>query len=388
MIKDIETKKYEKYDKEEEIVLRMSKINASDNDYSYVRKLAENNNIKWDKIIGILILNRLVGVAYKNLNKCIILPIEVERALMAIFEVQEQIVLEQKNQIMIIGTEFERRNLNYCFLKGAVLNSIVYELGERVSNDTDILVDEKELDQFIEALEALGYIQGYIYDGKIVPASKKEKLFARMNTYEIIPFHKQIHNKFMPIHSIDINFKLSNEYSEAKANNLLENSLIIGNSNFMLRTMELEKFILFLCVHLYREAVMAYKIMQGKDLSLYKFMDIHFMLIKYKEQIDINNLYGIAEKICKIKEVFFAFYYTEKLFPGTFGENILEMFQPDDVAYLNQYKSRDNTEVIFTWKEEFEQRVFSDTRVEEARQNIEGEEKRRKSIINMLGNEK
>ena len=319
MIKDIETK-YEKYDKEEEIVLRMSKINASDNDYSYVRKLAENNNIKWDKIIGILILNRLVGVAYKNLNKCIILPIEVERALMAIFEVQEQIVLEQKNQIMIIGTEFERRNLNYCFLKGAV--------------------------------------------------------------------HKQIHNKFMPIHSIDINFKLSNEYSEAKANNLLENSLIIGNSNFMLRTMELEKFILFLCVHLYREAVMAYKIMQGKDLSLYKFMDIHFMLIKYKEEIDINKLYGIAEKICKIKEVFFAFYYTEKLFPGTFGENILEMFQPDDVAYLNQYKSRDNTEVIFTWKEEFEQRVFSDTRVEEARQNIEGEEKRRKSIINMLGNEK
>ena len=149
MIKDIETKKYEKYDKEEEIVLRMSKINASDNDYSYVRKLAENNNIKWDKIIGILILNRLVGVAYKNLNKCIILPIEVERALMAIFEVQEQIVLEQKNQIMIIGTEFERRNLNYCFLKGAVLNSIVYELGERVSNDTDILVDEKELEHWV-----------------------------------------------------------------------------------------------------------------------------------------------------------------------------------------------------------------------------------------------
>lgn len=54
-----------------------------------------------------------------------------------------------------------------------------YEFGERLSNDTDLLVDEKDLKKVDEILKRHGYIQGRVENNKVIPATQKEILFAK-----------------------------------------------------------------------------------------------------------------------------------------------------------------------------------------------------------------
>ena len=49
------------------------------------------------------------------------------------------------SEILKLDKYFEEAGINYAFFKGAVLNTMYYEFGERLSNDTDLLVDEKDL---------------------------------------------------------------------------------------------------------------------------------------------------------------------------------------------------------------------------------------------------
>lgn len=51
-----------------------------------------------------------------------------------------------------------------------------------------ILVGERDLGKVDKILKAMGYIQGIFKNGEIIPATKKEILFARLNTYETFPY--------------------------------------------------------------------------------------------------------------------------------------------------------------------------------------------------------
>ena len=340
-------------------------------------KIILQESIDWDLFLGKLFNNRVNGVIANKMGEMVNIPVTVKRSLQFMLLSQIQRNACHKQEIAKISAELEREDVNYAFLKGAVLNFVYYGEGERISNDTDILVNVEDLTKVIKICKKMGYIQGYVKNGEIVPATKKEIMFAQLNTYETVPMIKETGNPYLPFHEFDINFRLGNDDKGEMSKLMLKDTVIVGNSTFKLRTMSLERFLIYLCIHLYREATMVYKIVRGDDLILYKFMDIHYFINSNQQKMSWEKLLKEAKILDRQKDVYYALYFTEKLYPGTVESEILNSFDMLGKDFLNQYRGRDNSEEVYEWKLKFHERMFDDvSRIKEAKENIEHEDER------------
>lgn len=373
-----------KFQPYEQLVLMTSRYLLTDDEKEYISKLVQRYDMNWDAYLGCVLINRVNGVVYKNIRDVQGIPKYVKYFLKVAHK--EQIIrttLHQK-EIAQISQKFEEENISHSFLKGAVLNTIFYEPGDRISNDTDIMIEKDSIDKVVSLTKEMGYIQGLEQNGEIVPATKKEILFARLNTYEIIPMLKYVDPEHLPIHELDINFRLSNDDAWESTSEMLADTILLHNGERQIRTLSLEKFLLFMCIHHYREACMIYKIIHGNDLTLYKFMDIHFLVSQKKDETDWKKLLDIATRFERIRDVYYTFYYTERLYPGTFPPGVLEMFRPEDTGFIDEYKGKDNTSETYKWEMSFEERALSYKRKVESVKNIEDEFKRFQDIISRL----
>lgn len=338
--------------------------------------------IDWAKFVGLAIRHRVVGVVYKRINKIEKVPREVERSLKYIYLGQRERNKLQNQIILELSKELEMCGANYVFLKGAILNSYYYEEGERVSNDVDILTVRSEISKIAEAAKRAGYIQGKVRNGKIVAATLKQIVFNQLNTYETVPFFKKIDKEYISFSEFDVNFRLGNDDTGEATKELLKENHLVDKSKLAIRTMRLEKFFLYLCIHLYREAIMVFKIIKGDDLLLYKFLDIHKVIWKEKS-FDWKYLLALANKLNRIQDVYYTLYFTEMLFPNTIDIEKLEMFKTSDELFLNQYRGKDNSKEVYEWNMEFSARMFNETaRIKEAKKNIGKEHSRYRKIKN------
>lgn len=375
--------KLSKFQPHEQLLLLASRYSLTENEKDYMSRLVMRYDMDWDSFLGAAFINRVNGVVYKNL--C---GFKIQKYVMYFLELayREQIIRTtlHQNEIAAISGKFEEEHINHSFLKGSVLNTIFYEPGSRISNDTDIMIEKESIDKVVSLTKEMGYIQGKEKDGEIIPATKKEILFARLNTYEIVPMLKYVDKEHLPIHELDINFRLGNDDVFESAPEILSDTILLHNGDRQIRTLTLEKFLLYLCIHHYREANMIYKIIRGNDLTLYKFMDIHFFVSQKSSEIDWKKLLELAEKFNRIKDVYYTFSYAERLYPNTFPEGVLDMFRPEDTAYLDEYKGKDNTTQTFKWEMSFEERALSYKRRLESLKNIEEEYNRFMEITQKL----
>ena len=372
--------KISKFGKVEDMILLLSRKDYDNKVEKYLQDLIKENIIDWKLFLGLSTNHRVNGVIFERVNKLLV-PTTVKRSLHFMYLSQVERNNCHREEIYKIFEELERERINYAFLKGAVLNSVYYEKGERISNDSDILVELDDLSKVIKICEKMGYVQGHIESGEIVPATKREIMFAQLNTYETVPMIKKTGNLYLPFHELDINFRLGNDDKAVMSKVMLQDTKIVGNSSFKLRTMSLEKFLIYLCIHLYREAIMIYKIVRGDDLILYKFMDIHYFIISNQKKLSWEKLLREAETLDRQKDVYYALYFTEELYPGTVDNEILESFDMLGKDFLNQYRGKDNSEEVYEWKLEFHERMFDDVkRRREAKKNIEYENERYNNI--------
>lgn len=365
----------------EKMILLLSRKRYNEKIEEYIHNLILQEKNDWTLFLGLVIKHRVNGVICNRIQNMERVPLSVKRSLQFMFLSQIQRNACHKQEIVKIYYELEKEEVNYAFLKGAVLNFVYYGEGERISNDTDILVNPEDLAKVIKICEKMGYVQGHIENGEIVPATKREIMFAQLNTYETVPMIKKTGNPYLPFHEFDINFRLGNDDKGEMSKIMLKDTEIVGNSAFKLRTMSLERFLIYLCIHLYREATMVYKIVRGDDLILYKFMDIHYFIISNQQKLSWEKLLKEAETLDRQKDVYYALYFTEELYPGTVGSEILKSFDMLGKDFLNQYRGRDNSEEVYEWKLEFHERMFDDvSRIAEAKENIGHENERYNSI--------
>lgn len=374
-------RKLTKFDSLEQMVLLLSRADFNEQMSEYINELVSKENIDWDRFLGLVINHRVNGVVCKRIKGIREIPQTVIRALNFMLISQKERNRCHRDEIHKISLVLEENGINYAFLKGAVLNTIYYGNGERISNDTDILLDVGDLNKVIQLCTPMGYIQGEVKNGEIIRATKKEILFAQLNTYETVPLIKKTGNPYMPFHEFDVNFRLGNDDKSSLSNNLIQNTVLSGDDEFSLRTMTVENFLIYLCIHLYREAVMVFKIVQGDDLILYKFMDIHYYIEANRQYISWENLKEEVMRLDKVKDVFYVLFFAEQLYPGTIGDSVLKMFETQDNRFLDQYRGRDNTDEIYDWKLNFYERMFHpQARMAEAKKNI-GEESERYNNI-------
>lgn len=376
--------KLQDYKLHEQAVLLCTRKDFCEEIKSYIIELFETPGFNWYEFLGISMINRVNGVVYKNIKDIDRVPKYVKYFLKIAYLEQKERTSIHKNEIIKVSKMFEENNIKHAFLKGAVLNTIIYSPGDRISNDTDILVSVDDLDKAVSLLKDDNYVQGEVLDDKSYPATKKEILFARLNTYEIVPLHKPVDERYLPYHEVDINFRLGNDSTQEEAVELLNNTVSLEEKGYSVRTLSLEEFLIFLCIHHYREAIMVYKIVRGDDLNLYKFMDIHFLLSSRGNEIDWKRFADRTKEMNRKKDVYYTLCFTEKLYPGTVSADILDDLKPDDISFLNEYRGRDNSDEVYTWKTDFIHRVFSYERQLEAMDNIGEESARFRNIIDIV----
>jgi hypothetical protein len=100
--------------------------------------------------------------AFRRNNLLTLLPEELVLHLEHIHSLNFKRNLQILEQCRTIGTSLNHKGIEPLFLKGAgfLLSGMYYDLGDRIMEDIDILVPEKDLQKSMEYLFFLGYMPG------------------------------------------------------------------------------------------------------------------------------------------------------------------------------------------------------------------------------------
>lgn len=302
-----------------------------------------NEQLDYPYILGQLLFNRVGGSAYKLLKECNCLSKinrEFRNILITIFDTNREKAKSFKLAMNELSEMLKNVSINYALLKGALL-VYIYDEGLRTSNDFDILIDQDNISILANILKENGFKQGHIRTGEFIPASRFEILSSRMNRGETVPFIKEIHLPQMKYCEVDINFSL--DFKASQETNIVSEFLqniqpLIKTENAELNTLNRSHFLLHLCTHLYKEATVINWVVMGRDISLYKFMDIYLFVHEYFDEKFKNQLIFEIKKYGLEKECFYSFHYTKELFDikEEYLDCLLEEIKPDDLLFLNQ----------------------------------------------------
>lgn len=255
--------------------------------------LAKHLNCRFGKeeVLGTLFLNRIAGYAYyklKQFNANESLGRDFMNSLNAYVQYGISANKKYKKNLRLLSEALQGIHCPYAILKGGILYDR-FPPGVRVSNDIDVLVSEEDIDVFSSALESKGFSQGYLKNGVFEEASRAEIIYSKMNKGETVPFVKRLSSQKNDYLEIDLNFSLdSTPQSAQTAKRMLSDTAKMENG---LLTLSPADFFIHLCAHLYKEATSIFWVSKGRDLGLYKFLDICYILkkISFKEKENIIN---------------------------------------------------------------------------------------------------
>lgn len=250
-------------------------------------------------VLGQLFFNRLPGVAYDILKQRGSLG-KVNRE----FRYSLQTAYEQNKKrnrdfyrcVGEVAEILEQCDCTVALLKGALLCGL-YPEGYRTANDIDLLVAPQDITKVGKRLQEQGFRQGYIRNGQWIPADRREIIESRMTRGEVIPYIKEVNWPEMKYAEVDINFSLDCQSGdEATVQAMLERVTHAEVGGRKLPTLCKEDFFIHLCGHLYKEATTLPWIEMGRDMTLYKYMDLYWMLGRMSDW-EIKEVFDRAEEL-------------------------------------------------------------------------------------------
>ncbi|MCI9415713.1 MAG: nucleotidyltransferase family protein [Clostridiales bacterium] len=294
-------------------------------------------------VLGELLYHRMGSVAWHVLKECGLtgrVNREFRNTLHMVYDSNCQKSTGFRRLLTGMADVLEDVNFPYAVLKGARL-AYEYPVGLRTSNDLDILVRQQDISSLTERLKAAGYVQGYIRNDHLVPATRSEILNSRLNRGETVPFVRRVDWEQMKFCEVDINFSLDFKAKESShpVELLLEERepLEVGEGRTLM-TLSRADFLIQLCAHLYKEAVIYQWVEMGRDLSLYKFCDIYLLITK---ELDAALCGILTDRIlsCGVeKECYYALSLTDRLFEvnNPYLPVLLRDIKPADTAYMHE----------------------------------------------------
>ncbi len=240
---------------------------------------------EWYETLGFLYSHKIAGLFYNRAEKQgLLLPWKIKKQLGETYAAQRRRVAYMREELRDVSEKLLEENAEHIFLKGSVLSNLaenaLYEDGERISNDVDILVKPDGITAVEKCLQDLGFVQGRYEpsSGKVIPFPRLEILKRRMNRGETAPFLKATGNPEVPYIEADINFSLGNIPGEKDSllSELLSASKVYEGIVRM-RVTDEELFFLHLIMHQYKESCLYFMAERSKDLDLYKLADIYYL---------------------------------------------------------------------------------------------------------------
>ena len=303
-----------------------------------------------DEVFGKLLANRTGPITYASLMKNGLsdrIGREYRTVLRTLFESSLSKNKVYLGQVNYIDSILQSTGIPYAPLKGAVLCP-EYPEGYRSANDIDILISSKDIDTVSAALLSEGFNQGYLKNGVFREASRAEIVRTRMTRGETVPFFKLTENGYL---EVDINFSF--DYM-SDASHVTER--VLNGSGRLGR----DDFLIHLCSHLYKEAATLPWIMMGRDMSVYKYVDLYFLL----HDTAYPDLFGRARELGLEKECAFAVAETDELLgvPPEMSETASDILQNSD-DFLHIVKDPAGHKTYIYTEKDIVKRFFSENRI-------------------------
>ncbi len=271
------------------------------------------------EILGYLFANRMQGVAYDNLVKSDGLKSANREVRNTLRDAHEWTVRKNENYtwcVSKVSSVLREFSLPAAMVKGAYLH-MKYPAGCRTANDIDLLMRPEDISPMSEILAGLGFEQGYIRNDSFSPATRREIIESRVMRGETVPFVKEINLPYMKYLEIDINFSLDYKNTPPDTLSKMLNQLTWKEcDHFYIPTLQTSDFFLHLCAHLYKEATTLPWIQMGRDMTLYKYCDIDY-LIREMTEPDLEALFSRAEELDMLYICSYAIAETMELFCDT-----------------------------------------------------------------------
>ncbi|MCI8472296.1 MAG: nucleotidyltransferase family protein [Clostridiales bacterium] len=291
-----------------------------------------------EELFGHIVLNKMVGIAFKKLDHRDLNP-ELRKTFSLLNGNYLNRSVLYKKQLKYLASVLSIANFDYSLLKGAFLSTNLYESGQRVSNDFDILISSENISKLQKLLTDSGFIQGRINSSnEIIPATRKEILESRLNYGQTVPFVKNVENSPLVI---DINFSLD---FKASANNIVEeflnDTIDAAFEDIFFKTLSPVKFLLHLACHLYKEATTYDWVVGRRDLMLYKFCDIYMFIYKYGTTEYFSSLTEQIKKYGLEKECYYTFENASIIYPALNEidgfSKVKESIKPERLDFMKQ----------------------------------------------------
>lgn len=254
---------------------------------------------------------------------------------------------------------FEKNNISYAVIKGAVLSKMAYnDAFCRCSGDIDLLICRNQMDAVKQILLDCGFIQGRIVDNAVVPFSRRELLFHISMSHQAAPFIKKTSNPLCPFINVDVNVDIFWGESRRKAdmNDVLRHTEPAEISGVKLQKLTPEMEFIALCLHHYKDANSLYLLWLGK-LNLSLFCDIYFYL--KNSQLHLQNLKQLSDEYQAADYLYYCIYYAYEIFNDSALLPYLEALKTEESEnILNTFGLSDGE--IKTWGIGFYERLFSD----------------------------
>lgn len=231
-------------------------------------------------VLGHLMYNRMGGIAYHLMTVTEttgFAPREFRNTLRDMWQLNNEKNESYTRGRNLVSDILEKSGAEYVLLKGAHLCDR-YPPGCRTANDVDVLTQGKWITQIGNALRDAGFRQGAIRNGVFTPATRQEILQTKMMRGETVPYFLRVDFPYMQYLEVDINFSLDyKNTSHTALPAFLSGSQLKGTC----RIPSAPHFLLHLCTHLYKEAATYPWVQMRRDMSLYKFCDLYFLLYAY-----------------------------------------------------------------------------------------------------------
>lgn len=315
--------------------------NRTEEEQQIINALAKKK-MDWGYIAGQLTHHRLSGYFLAGLdeeqkNK---LHYELRIALEMIVNVQKQQHKEMLSCILPVLNLFDEYQIKYAALKGLVLNTCLYSAGERRSNDSDILVLERDLDRIDAVLTTEKYWQA-LYVNQDFKAMTPEEKRRQREQYHDFPYVKRVDSEYMRYHMIDLNIRFDSKDNEITYE-IFEYGLVrYQGDGYAVWGLPWATNLAQLCVHFYREGSESFFIDHQTDIMLYKIVDIVNVIRQRPGQMEWPEWIARMKQWNLQKAAYFTFYHIDQLYPQLLPAQVLAALAPEDLLFLEEISVSD-----------------------------------------------
>ena len=239
----------------------------------------------------------------------------------------------------------------YTIIKGEALSLLAYgKLGQRNSGDIDILLSKSN------TKKAIGIIEKYSFYCK--NKRREQEIFMRGFSHQLTPYAKKTGLIYT---EIDINYDIFwGEYSGKRISidDFISDAIEVSIYNCNTFSLSPIKAFIQLALHQYRDMNSIYLLSNRKSINISGLKDIYFLLKRNLNNIKLNELYDLCEKLQIIPFVYYVLYYTNIIFSDQTLKSYIHAFETvDGIELLNCYGL--SNEERKTWKYDFITRLNS-----------------------------